>query len=438
MAHQTARGGYQRLVERLNRAPQGAAPTELLHRILALLFSERDADLVARLPIMPFPVRVAMRRWQLPEAEARTLLDDLAGRGLLLDVRHKGRQMYVLPPPMAGFFEFSLMRVRDDVDQALLAELFHEYTQVEEDFARQLFTTGEIRFGRAYVSETAVERSAERGHALHVLDHDRASELLRRASHIAVGLCYCRHKAEHLHGACDAPMELCLTLNQVGAALIRSGNAREVDLAEGLELLAQGREHGLVQFGENAREDISFICNCCGCCCVAMYAARKWGFLHPVQTSPYLPEVAWDACRGCGKCVEACPVEALTLVPADDPRNPRKRKARLDPEACLGCGVCVPRCRHDALALIEREERVIPPLNTVHRTVLSALDQGKLPNLLFDDPDQISHRTMGAVLGAILALPPVKRAAASKQLRSRYLDAFLQRFYRYESGETGG
>ena len=34
MAHQTLRGSYARLIERINRFPQGAPPSELLHRIL--------------------------------------------------------------------------------------------------------------------------------------------------------------------------------------------------------------------------------------------------------------------------------------------------------------------------------------------------------------------------------------------------------------------
>jgi ferredoxin len=136
--------------------------------------------------------------------------------------------------------------------------------------------------------------------------------------------------------------------------------------------------------------------------------------------------------------VEACPVDALSLVSAGDPPRPKRRKAQLDAEQCLGCGVCVPTCRHDSMQLIQRDERVIPPLNSVHRTVLAALERGTLPNLLFDDPEQISHRTMGAVLGAVLKLPPVQRATASEQLRSRYLESLLERFYHYDPTDTGG
>jgi hypothetical protein len=34
---------------------------------------------------------------------------------------------------------------------------------------------------------------------------------------------------------------------------------------------------------------------------------------------------------------------------------------------------------------------------------------------------------MAAVLGVILALPPIKQALASRQMKSRYLEALLQR-----------
>ena len=49
-----------------------------------------------------------------------------------------GELIYVLPPPMAGFFEFALMRIRNDIDQKLLSELFHQYLNVEEDFIREI------------------------------------------------------------------------------------------------------------------------------------------------------------------------------------------------------------------------------------------------------------------------------------------------------------
>jgi len=139
VAHLTSKSAYQQLSERLNHFPQGAPPTDLLFQILALLFSEREAALVSQLPVKPFNSRKAAAIWKIEEIEARQMLEGLASRAILLDMptRH-GDTIFVLPPPMAGFFEFSMMRVRGDIDQKLLSELFYEYVTVEEDFMRAL------------------------------------------------------------------------------------------------------------------------------------------------------------------------------------------------------------------------------------------------------------------------------------------------------------
>ena len=423
MAHQSVRSAWTALTDRLNRFPQGAPPSDLLYAILKLLFSEREAGLVAQLPIKPFTADTAARTWKLPLDEARRALDALADRGILVDIEHAGATEYVLPPPMAGFFEFSLMRVRDDLDQHLLAELFHQYLNVEEDFVRELFTRGETQLGRVFVNERAVPD----GLTLRVLDHERATEVVRTASHIGVGVCYCRHKMQHLGRACDAPMNICLTFNTTAASLVRHGVARGIDAPEALDLLDEARDRRLVQFGENVRQRVSFVCNCCGCCCEALLAARRFGHLHPVHTTNYLPEISADACNGCGKCVQACPVDALGLVSAHDPGKPKRKRARLDVSTCLGCGVCVTTCDRRAMTLAERAERVITPLNSTHRVVVMAIERGTLADLLFDNRALFSHRALAAVLGVVLRLPPITQALASRQLRSRYLEWLIAR-----------
>ena len=75
-----------------------------------------------------------------------------------------------------------------------------------------------------------------------MLDYERASEVIRTATHLGIGLCYCRHKMEHVGRACDAPQDICMTFNGSAASLIRHGHARRVDVAEGLDLLQQAHE----------------------------------------------------------------------------------------------------------------------------------------------------------------------------------------------------
>jgi ferredoxin len=424
MSHTSLKSGYEHLVDRLNRFPQGAPPSETLYKILAMLFSEREAGLVALLPIKPFSVETAARAWEVSAAEAQKTLDTLSGRAILVDMEQPdGTSTYTLPPPMAGFFEFSMMRLRGDIDQKLLGELFYQYLNVEEDFIKQLFVRGETQLGRTYVQERVLSNE----NALHVLDYERASEVIRTATHRGVGVCYCRHKMQHMGRSCDSPMDICMTFNASAQSLVKHGYARAVDTVEGLDLLQQAWEHNLVQFGENVRQGVNFICNCCGCCCEAMIAARRFAYLNPVHTTNFIAEVQVEDCSGCGKCVSACPVEAMTLVSANDAHQPNRKRASLNEELCLGCGVCVRSCPNGGLSLRSRPERVITPLNSVHRVVMMALEREDLQNLIFDNQVLWNHRALAAVLGVILRMPPLKQVLATRQVKSRYLEALITR-----------
>ena len=151
---------YHALVDRLNRFPQGAPQSQSLYQILSILFSEEEAGLVARLPIKPFTAEIAAKNWKMSLAEAQKHLYKLSSRALLVDVEKDGQSIYTLPPPMAGFFEFSMMRYRGDIDQKRLGELFHQYCNVEEDFIRALFANGETQLGRVYVHEPAIPEAS--------------------------------------------------------------------------------------------------------------------------------------------------------------------------------------------------------------------------------------------------------------------------------------
>ena len=423
MAHRTIKSGYSNLSDRLNRFPQGAPPSELLFSILKILFSEKEAELVSYLPIKPFTANKASRIWKMGLTDTYKTLDKLADRAILVDIEQNGETVYSLPPPMAGFFEFSMMRVRGDIEQKVLSELFYEYLNVEEDFVRELFTRGETQLGRTFVQEPALSTQD----ALYVLDYERATEVIKTATHRGVGLCYCRHKMQHMDRACSAPQEICMTFNNTAASLVRHGNARNVEVEECLDLLQEAYAHNLVQFGENVRKRVNFICNCCGCCCEAMIAARRFAILNPVHTTNFLPHINEENCNGCGKCVDACPVEAMTLVSVNDPAKPKMKKARLNEDICLGCGVCVRTCATNGIHLLTRSARVITPLDGTHRVVMMAIERGKLQNLIFDNHVLWSHRALAGVLGVILKLPPIKQILANQQIKSRYLEALISR-----------
>ena len=56
-----------------------------------------------------------------------------------------------------------------------------------------------------------------------------------------------------------------------------------------------------------------------------------------------------------------------------------------------------------------------------------AIEKGLLQELIFDNKALYSHRAMAAILSAILKMPPVKKAMASEQMKSAYLDKLISR-----------
>ena len=416
---------YQDLRDRLDRMPIGMPDGEGLYDILRLLYTEEEALLGARMPVRPATLEQLCTKLDMPEARLLPMLERMADVGTVMDLVHPktGQVRYLLSPPVVGFFEFSLMKRREDIDQPALAMAMDAYMHSGAffDAPDADFTT----IGRTLVNEDTLAGAL----TSEILPYEKASDILRSAGRIGVALCYCRHKAEHLGRACDTPQEICLNINAGFDYVNRHGIAREIDVPEALDILAKARELGLVQIADNVARKPIYMCNCCGCCCLQLRAINRHGVSHAVHTSNFIASIDADGCRGCGRCARRCPVSAIGLEPVPrDGKRVGKMRARVDEAICLGCGVCHTACRHESLTMAQREVRVLTPETTLERVVRMALDTGKLQHLLYDEGDGLPATVANRVLGAVLRLPPAQRTLANQQLRSRFVHGVIQRF----------
>ncbi|EGO65511.1 4Fe-4S binding protein [Acetonema longum] len=420
MGHRYNQDKYQLLQQRLDRTLTGAPASPVLMRILQMLFSPAEAELAAKLPGQLTPLAVLARRTGLPEPQLDEKLTDLAERGLIIDLEYNGKRYFSLAPVVIGFFEFTFMRTRDELPMAELAALFEEYMMSDASdsaFPHAVFQ-GETQIGRSLVREEALPADSTE-----ILDWERASKVIEQAKSIGVSLCACRHKQSHLGQACQAPQEVCLSMNYAADILVRRGMARTVGASEALRILQKCKEAGLAQTGDNVQRNLSYICNCCGCCCSMFQSVRRLHMRGAIVTSNWLAGLDASKCRRCGKCVAACPAGAISFV--NQPENGLKPSVICDESLCLGCGVCHTACPLGAISLRSRPQKVYVPETAFDKNVAMAIERGKVAELLFDQPESLSARALARTATLLEKSGPVRALLALKPVKSIFLKGLV-------------
>jgi len=174
-----------------------------------------------------------------------------------------------------------------------------------------------------------------------ILAFEDAQKILQDAKTIAVTTCVCRKSIKK----CDAPLEVCLQINRGAEYAIKRGTGKQITLQEGLGILKQSEDAGLVHLTENIAGRVNAICNCCTCCCEMLRYISKEKTKGVLAPSRYLAMVDVDACTACGACADICPTGAI----AQDGDQP----AHVDAERCIGCGLCASVCPVSAIGLEE-------------------------------------------------------------------------------------
>lgn len=362
---------YRALAQRLDKNPVGAVINETLMEILYILYTDTEAEIGSKFPMLPVPLDKLAAATGMPEQELAGHLDSMANKGLVIDVPRKGSVYYMLSPLVIGFFEYTFMRVNEKLPMRDLAELFEKYHHaggVAETFfgaETKMFQTW------AYESHVPVEVETE------VLSYEKASEMIRDAGGGSLTMCYCRHQARHLGKACDAPVDdVCTSLGNASEWLVRRGFARPAGVDELLRVLEKTEELGLVHLGDNVQKNPAYICHCCGCCCGALRAINENNVMS-VHPSNFIPCVNMDNCVGCGICAKRCHINAIEMVETV-PGDKKSTRAVVREDRCIGCGACIAGCKKEAIGLVQRKTIHVPPLNKKEQMIQIAIQNGKL------------------------------------------------------------
>ena len=177
-----------------------------------------------------------------------------------------------------------------------------------------------------------------------VYDFSEAKAILSKARKIVVGDCPCRVE----HHNCDAPIDVCLSLDdQADISLRNGGNNNEVTLEEALSILKRSHEAGLVHMAYVAKgeDKPKVLCSCCACCCNTLSPMIKKGTYEQILSSKYLAKDKHEECTACGVCARRCIFGARKL---------ERGELIYDSSHCMGCGVCVSTCPTGTISMVPR------------------------------------------------------------------------------------
>ena len=181
-----------------------------------------------------------------------------------------------------------------------------------------------------------------------VLCQPEAEDLLRRSRTLALQPCECRQKS----GNCDAPRDVCLTLDGAAEEAVARGTAHVVELPEALAALERSHRAGLVHFAfRKPGEAVGLLCSCCPCCCWFFAKLKGFDYHHAVAESTFVASFDDEACAGCLTCVGRCPFGAW------EAGEPVPGKVALAADRCFGCGLCASTCPTGAIALVPRKDQ---------------------------------------------------------------------------------
>jgi ferredoxin len=354
---------YRALAERLSRFPVGAVVNETFIEILRRLYTESEAAVGSKFPLKPMSYGKILEMTGIKEQELKTILEQMAAKGLVVDIPRKDTVYYMLSPMVVGFFEYTFMRA-GELGNREMAELFDRYFQ-EDGVAQEIFGS-ETKLFKAFVYERLIPEIVH----TEVMSYEKAAEVVRQSGGGSLSMCACRHKASHLGKACQMPVEdICTSLGRPSEWLVRRGLARYASVDDLLRNLERSERLGLVLLVDNVLQEPAYICHCCGCCCGVLrsISEKKVMSVHP---SNFIPAVDASLCSSCAVCEESCHISAIAM-------GGSAGLPVLDNEICIGCGVCANSCPSGALTMEQRKTVHTPPENKIAQYINIAIERNR-------------------------------------------------------------
>ena len=330
---------YKQLAQCLDKIPNGFPETRsgVELKILAKLFTPEEAEVAYVMSLDPLSAKSIANRLGKHEREAFSILKTMVKKGLIEIERGRDGLLFKLMPFIVGFYERQNARI-----DAEFAELFEKYYR--EALYKMMTIKPSVH--RVIPVEKTIPINIE------VMPYERASTYIESAKSWGVLKCICRVQKNLIGQGCHHTVENCLVFSEKPKAFIRIDAIRNLSKKEALNILSQANEEGLIHSTNNVQDGITYICNCCSCCCGLLRGIIEYGSLNSVGRSDFYAEVNKTLCTGCSTCVDRCQFKALDI---------REEICQVDRNLCFGCGLCVTTCPADALYLIKKPAPEIEP-----------------------------------------------------------------------------
>ena len=238
----------------------------------------------------------------------QTQCDKLVKAGVIRTRVRSGVLCYYYPIWVPGIME-GILSNREQCDaHPELGACFEEYTRIRVGMLAPVLSNG-VNFMRVMPVMSAIENDT------HKASYDEISTLIEKAWAISVGPCSCRRSRRLMGEGCGHLEEdMCLYLNDNAISFSKNGEHRLITKEEAYEILRRAEDNGLVHEVNQALgfDDVTAICNCCGCSCYALRIAELFRSPNGVSSN-FIARVDKDKCVACGQCVENCQTNAVRL-----------------------------------------------------------------------------------------------------------------------------